>query len=83
MIDRTDFVCVNTFNYLGIIIDTYLDQQDHVNSIANKISKYIGILNRNIFIAGCIFFIFNSLNYWILVWGYNTERLDKLKKTDC
>ena len=45
-IDGTSKECVNSFNYLGITIDKHLNWQDHINSIANKISKYIGILNK-------------------------------------
>ena len=42
-IDETSIEFVNNFNYLGIPIDKHLSWQDHINSIANKISKYIGI----------------------------------------
>ena len=45
-IDGTSIEFVNSFNYLGITIDKYLNWQDHINSIANKIYKYLGILNK-------------------------------------
>ena len=45
-IDGTSIEFVNSFNYLGITRDKHLNWQDHINSIANKISKYIGILNK-------------------------------------
>ena len=45
-IDGTSIEFVNSFNYLGITIDKHLSWQDHINSIANKISKYIGIINK-------------------------------------
>ena len=45
-IDGTPIELVNNFNYLGMTIDKLLKWQDHINSIANKISKYIGILNK-------------------------------------
>ena len=45
-IDGTSIEFVNSFNYLGITIDKYLNWQDHINNIANKISKYPGILNK-------------------------------------
>ena len=86
-IDGIDIECVNTFNYLGIKIDKYLNWQYHVNSIANKISKYIEILNRlkkylspKTLLLMYNSFILSSLNYGILVWGYNTDRLIKLPK---
>ena len=45
-IDGTSIEFVNSFNYHGINIDKHLSWQDHINSIANKISKYIGIINK-------------------------------------
>ena len=40
-IDGTSVEFVNSFNYLGITIDKHLNWQDHINSIAKKISKYL------------------------------------------
>ena len=45
-IDGTSIECVNSFNFLSITLDKHLNWQDHVNSIANKTSKYIGILSK-------------------------------------
>ena len=45
-IDGRSIEFVNSFNYLGITIDKHLSWQDHINSLANKISKYIGIINK-------------------------------------
>ena len=45
-IDGTSIEFVNSFNYLGITVDKHLSWQDQINSIANKISKYIGIINK-------------------------------------
>ena len=45
-IDGTSLEFVNSFNYLDINIDKHLNWQDHINSIANKLAKYIGILNK-------------------------------------
>ena len=86
-IDETSIEFVNSFNYLGITIDKHLSWQDHINSIANKISKYIGIINKlkkYVFPKTLLLmynsFILSSLNYGILVWGYNTNKLSKLHK---
>ena len=86
-IDGTSIEFVNSFNYLGITVDKHLSWQDHINSIANKISKYIGIINKlkkyvspKTLLLMYNYFILNSLNYGILVWGYNTDRLFKLQK---
>ena len=72
---------------LDQLAEFYLNWQDHVNSIANKISKYIGILNRlkryltpKTLLLMYNTFILSSLNYGILVWGYNTDWLFKLQK---
>ena len=45
-IDVTSINRANTSNYLVITIYKHLNWRDQVNSIANKIYKYIGILNR-------------------------------------
>ena len=86
-IDGASIEFVNSFNYLGITIDKYLSWQDYINSIANKISKYIGIINKlkkyvslKTLLLMYNSFILSSLNYGILVWGYNTDRLFKLQK---
>ena len=72
-IDGTSIECVNSFNYLSITIDKHLNWQDHINSIANKISKYIGILKKlqkyvspKTLLLMYNYFI-SSLNYGILV----------------
>ena len=44
-IDGTNIECVNDFNFFGIKINN-LNWQSHTNKIANKITKTIGILNR-------------------------------------
>ena len=86
-IDGTSIEFVNSFNYLGITIDKHLSWQGHINSITNKISKYIGIINKlkkyvspKMLFLMYNSFILSSLNYGILVWGYNTDRLFKLQK---
>ena len=75
-IDGTSIECVNSFN-----------RQGQKNSIANKVSKYIGILNKlkkyvspKTLLLVYNSFILSSLDYRILVWGYNTDRLFKLQK---
>ena len=86
-IDGTSIEFANSFNYLGITIDKHLSWQDHMNSIANKISKYIGIINKlkkyvspKTLLSMYNSFILSILNYGILVRGYNTDRLFKLQK---
>ena len=72
---------------LDPLAEFHLNWQDQVKSIANKISKYIGILNRlkrylspKTLLLMYNTFLVSSLNYGILVWGYNTDRLCILQK---
>ena len=58
-----------------------------MDMVANKISKYTGILNKLIHylpvdILRTLYFsmINSNLNYGILVWGYSCQRLIKLQK---
>ena len=78
---------VKQFLYSGIYLDEDLSWDPHTNHISNKISKNNGVLRRlkNIVpqeILKTIYFsLINShLNYGILVWGFNLERLEILQK---
>ena len=46
IIDNTVIECVDSFNFLGIYLDKYMNWKRHTDYIASKISKSIGILNR-------------------------------------
>ena len=86
-INGTEIQRVQEFNYLGIQLNEHLTWKNHVNKIANKISRSIGILNK---LKRCLpqdtlYLLYNSLvlshlNYGILAWGYQTDRLYKLQK---
>ena len=59
----------------------------HVDSVSNKISKYIGILYRlkrylPMNVLKLIYFslIQSSLNYSLMSWGFNCGRLKTLQK---
>ena len=59
----------------------------HINSISNQISRSVGVLNRLKYIlpTHVKLMIYNALilsriNYAILLWGYNSERILKLQK---
>ncbi len=78
---------VTQFNFLGIVINEKLTWEDHINKIANKISKSIGILNnlKNILPEKTKVLIYNSLvlshlNFGVLLWGRNCDRILKLQK---
>lgn len=86
-IDNTAIEYVENFNFLGIIIDDKLNWKAHTDSIAKKLSKTIGILNKlkhhlplytlkNIYDS-----LINSfLNYGILCWGFKQNRIFQLQK---
>ena len=87
IIDNTVIECVDSFNFLGIYLDKYMNWKRHTDYIASKISKSIGILNslKHILPTEIKLMIYNSLilshiNYGILIWGYHSDRLYKLQK---
>ncbi len=45
-IDNTLIDRVYEFNFLGLTINENLNWKSHINKIANKISKIMGILNK-------------------------------------
>jgi len=86
-IDGTEIDRVSEFNFLGLIINENLNWKLHTEKIANGISKTIGVLNRlkhllplNIKITLYNSLILSHINYCILVWGYDRERINKLQK---
>lgn len=86
-IDGTPIEFVESFNYLGIVLDKHLSFQFHINAISLKISKTIGILCKlKNFLPLCtLLTIYNSLilpylTYGILVWGTNADKMLKLQR---
>ena len=78
---------VKDFNFLGLTINENLSWKPHEDKIANKISKYSGILSRlknflPLHILKTIYcsIIQSNLNYSLLAWGYSCNRLIKLQK---
>ena len=78
---------VETFNFLGIILDTNLTWNSHIMKISNKISKSLGILNKlkRILPIDAKLKIYNSIilshiNYGILLWGFKSSSLKTIQK---
>ena len=78
---------VNEFLYLGTYVDEDLTWEPHINYISNKISKNIGILKRLKYtvpkdiLKTLYFSLINPyINYSILAWGFNMDRIEKLQK---
>ena len=86
-INNTLIECVDEFNYLGLIINKHLKWNSLVNKIGNKISQTIGVINKlkHLIPQKTLLTIYNSLilphiNYCILAWGHDSNRILKLKK---
>ena len=86
-IEHTNIERVTDFNFLGLTISDNIEWKNHVQKIANKCSRTIGILNKlkHILPANISLILYNSfllpqLNYCILAWGHNCKRLIKLQK---
>ena len=87
IIDNIVLECVEKFNCLGVILHQNMIWKSHIDSISSKIGKSIGVLNR---LKHCLptsikVLIYNALilsriNYGILLWGYQSERIFKLQK---
>jgi retron-type reverse transcriptase len=86
-IDQHEVGFVDSFNYLGIILDKHLSWSNHTDMIGNKISKLSGILNKlkNFLPQYTLKTFYNSLvsaylNYGILLWGSKCNKLEKITK---
>ena len=86
-INNTLIECVDEFNYLGLIINKHLKWNSHVNKIGNKISQTIGVINKlkQLIPQKTLLTIYNSvilphINYCILAWGHDSNRILKLQK---
>ena len=76
MINNIPIQRVSEFNFLGLTLDESLNWNAHVNKISNKISKVIGIMNKQKrFLPTRILklmydsFILPHINYCISCWG--------------
>ncbi len=45
-IENTPIDRVSDFNFLGLTINEHLNWKGHIDKLANKISKTMGVLNR-------------------------------------
>ncbi len=86
-IDNVVIERVAEFNFLGLILDEHLPSKCHINKIKNKISQCIGILNRlksflpiQTKVLKYNSLVLSHLNFGILIWGYNCEKVSKLQK---
>ena len=86
-IDKVPIKKVPVFNFLGIEIHTNLTWKHHIDKIAGKVGKGLGILYklkhflpRNILVMIYNTLIQSHINYGILVWGQEPQRLVTMQK---
>ena len=62
-INSTEITSVDTFNFLGLLINTNLNWKPHVEKTAGKISKAIEVINRLKFVVpqNILVTLYNSL----------------------
>ena len=78
---------VNTFNFLGLTINSQLKWKSHTDIISIKITKVIGIINKlklyypqHILLTLYNTLILPHINYCILTWGTFSENILLLQK---
>ena len=86
-IDNTLIDYIDTFNFLGVYIDKTLRWNSHIDFIACKISKVIGMLNKlkhflppNILLSIYNALIVPHLNYGNILWGNKNTKIFGLQK---
>jgi hypothetical protein len=77
----------DNFDFLGVTINKNLNWTNHASKISKKISKTIGIMCKlkHLVPSNILLTIYNSLitpylNYGLLAWGTNMNRIFKLQK---
>ena len=78
---------VYDFNFLGLTLNENINWKNHIEKIAIKSSKIIGILNKLKYILPTQIkvLLYNTLllphiNHCILSWGYKCDRITKIQK---
>ena len=78
---------VDSFNFVGLVLDTHLKWNFHVRKVANKLTQINWILRKlkHIFPQRILKTIYSSLiesrvNYCLVLWGTNFDRIFKIKK---
>ena len=86
-IDNTLIERVESFNYLGIMLNKTLSWKSHIEMVGKKFLKVTGILYRlrKFFPENVLFTLYNSLiisyiNYGLLLWGIDCHKLEILQK---
>ena len=87
IINDTNIEFVNNFNYLGIIFDSNLSWNYHIDMVSHKIARTVGVMTRlkNFLPANFLLTLYNSLilpylNYGLIVWGEKCSKLFTIQK---
>ena len=87
MIDNTLIERVTEFNFLGITVNECMNWNSHVQKIANKISRALGVMSRlkrymPISAMKLMYdsLILSHLQFGITNWGFEWDRISKLQK---
>ena len=78
---------VSTFNFLGIILDENIHWKPRIENVACKLAKYCGVLSKfknflPLHILRTLYYSITHphLNYGLLIWGFQCNRIVKLQK---
>lgn len=86
--------CSKTINYLGVILDERLTFDDHIKSLARKLSRTLGILSnikhllpfkirKTVYVS----LVLSQMNYCSTIWchtsGMNIQQLEKVLNRTC
>ncbi len=87
LIENTTIEKAQELNFLVITLNEHMNWKIHINNLSNKISRNIGVLNKlkHFLPLNTKLLIYNSLilshlNFGILAWSYQCERITKLQK---
>ena len=86
-IENTVISYSKVIDFLGFRLDDNLNWNDHLEKLSCKLSRTLGIINKLKYVLprNVLLQLYNSLflphvNYGILIWGHNYERIEKLQK---
>ena len=87
-IEDTKINCAKIVTFLGFKINQNLTWNDHIEKVACKITKVIGIIHRiKLYVPKMILvqlyktLILLHINYGILIWGHQHDKITQLQKS--
>ena len=88
--NEIDIERVNEFDFLGLTINENMTWNSHIRKISNKIYRVVGIMNRlkHVLPQSALKLMYDSLinshlQFCTTAWGYQCNRVTKLKKEPC